>query len=77
MITTKMQRRVRTSGTLVLLGLVIELVSLLWSHPTAFTFFLVPGAFLLAAGTLLYLYSLASVSSSSTKLSDTDVGSRA
>ena len=64
MIATKMQSRVRTSSTLVLLGLVIELVSLLWSHPTAFTLFLIPGALLMAAGALLYLYSLVSVSSS-------------
>jgi hypothetical protein len=66
MIVNKMQRRVRISSTLVLLGLVIELISLLWSHPTAFTFFLIPGALLMAAGALLYLYSLVSVSSSPT-----------
>ena len=59
----KMQRRVRVSGLLVVLGLVIELVSLLWSHPTAFVLFLVPGALLMALGILLYLFSLVSVSS--------------
>jgi hypothetical protein len=48
---------------LVVLGLVIELVSLLWSHPTAFVLFLVPGALLMALGILLYLFSLVSVSS--------------
>jgi hypothetical protein len=57
----KMQRRMRTSGALVFLGLVIELISLVWSHPTAFVLFLVPGALLMAAGILLYLYSLVSV----------------
>jgi hypothetical protein len=51
----------RTSGALVFLGLVIELISLVWSHPTAFVLFLVPGALLMAAGILLYLYSLVSV----------------
>ena len=61
MIATKMQRRVRISGTLVLLGLLVELVSLLWSHPTAFVLFLMPGALLMASGILLYLFSLVSV----------------
>jgi len=60
----KMQRRVRISGVLVLLGLATEMVSLLWSHPTAFTLFLVPGGLLMALGIVLYLYSLVSVSSS-------------
>jgi hypothetical protein len=72
MIATKMQRRVRTSGTLVLLGLVIELVSLLWSHPTAFTFFLLPGALLMACGSLFYLFSLVSVSGSPRDPRETD-----
>lgn len=75
MIATKMQRRVRTSSSLVFFGLVIELVSLLWSHPTAFTLFLIPGALLMAAGALLYLYSLVSVSSSPTESSDADSAS--
>ena len=61
MISTKMQRRVRISGTLVLLGLLVELASLLWSHPPAFILFLMPGALLMAAGILLYLVSLVSV----------------
>jgi hypothetical protein len=60
-IATKMQRRVRISGTLVLLGLLVEMVSLLWSHPSAFIFFLMPGALLMASGILLYLFSLVSV----------------
>ena len=66
MTSTKMQRRVRISGTLVFLGLIVELVSLLWSAPTAFLFFLMPGALLMAAGILFYLYSLVSVSEAST-----------
>lgn len=60
----KMQRRVRISGVLVLLGMAIELVSLLWSHPTAFAIFLVPGGLLIALGIIIYLFSLVSVSSS-------------
>lgn len=62
-----MQRRVRISGTLVLLGLVDELISLLWSHPMAFILFLMPGALLTASGILLYLFSLVSVAEPSIK----------
>ena len=64
MTSTKMQRRVRISGTMVFLGLIVELVSLLWSTPPAFLFFLMPGALLMAAGILVYLYSLVSVPAS-------------
>lgn len=61
MIPTKMERRVRISGTLVLVGLLVELTSLAWSHPTTFILFLMPGALLIALGILLYLFSLVSV----------------
>jgi hypothetical protein len=61
MTSDKMQRRVRISGALVFLGLIVELVSLLWSTPAAFIFFLMPGGLLMAAGILFYLYSLVSV----------------
>ena len=59
---TKMQRRVRVSSVLVLLGLLVELVSLFWSHPTAFIVFAGPGVLLMAIGVVVYLYSLVSVS---------------
>jgi hypothetical protein len=74
MTSDKMQRRVRISGTLVCLGLIVELVSLLWSTPTAFLFFLMPGGLLIAAGILFYLYSLVSVSQASTAEDDHAVG---
>ncbi|MFY9555552.1 MAG: hypothetical protein WAV47_12640 [Blastocatellia bacterium] len=67
MSSTKMQRRLRSAGTLVLLGLGIELLSLLWSHPTAFILFLVPGTLLIAIGILIYFYSLVSVSEPATE----------
>jgi hypothetical protein len=65
---TKLQRRLRVSSTMVLLGLLVELASLLWSHPTAFMFFLGPGALLMVIGILIYLYSLVTVSSQSANL---------
>lgn len=68
MIATKMERRVRISGTLVLVGLLVELISLLWSHPTTFILFLMPGALLIALGILLYLISLVSVDEPSVEI---------
>jgi membrane protein implicated in regulation of membrane protease activity len=56
-------RRLRLSGLLVSLGLIIEAVTLLWSHPTAFLVFLLLGATLVAAGVLFYLFSIVSSSS--------------
>lgn len=55
---TKLEKRLRVSGILIILGLVIEIITLRWSHPTAFLFFLVFGGMLMAVGILLYLYSL-------------------
>lgn len=63
---SKMQRRIRTSGTLVLLGLLVELISLLWSHPTAFVVFLVLGVALMGVGVVIYFYSVVSIAESST-----------
>jgi hypothetical protein len=51
-------RRLRLSGLLVALGLIVEAVTLLWSHPTAFLVFLFVGGLLVAAGVLLYLFTI-------------------
>lgn len=53
-------RRLRLAGLLVLLGLAVEAVTLLWSHHLAFVLFLALGGLLIAAGVLLYLWSLVS-----------------
>ena len=55
---TPLERRIRRSGILVAIGLVVELISLLWNHPTAFFLFLGVGALLMVVGVLLYFYSL-------------------
>jgi hypothetical protein len=55
-----LRRRMRLAAWLVSAGLAIEAATLLWSHPTAFIVFLAPGALLVAAGVLLYLWALAS-----------------
>ena len=53
------ERRIRWSGVLIGAGLIIQMLTLLWTHPLAFVAFLLIGCPLVAAGTLLYLYSLA------------------
>jgi len=50
--------RLQISGLLIIAGLLVELVTLKWSHPTAFLFFLLLGGSLMGAGILFYLYSL-------------------
>lgn len=58
--TTKIEKRIRLSGLLLIAGLLVELVTLNWSHPTAFLFFLLLGGVLMAAGIATYLFSLVS-----------------
>ena len=53
-------RSLRLSGSFLILGLGIELISLLWEKPLAFLLFAFVGGFLFFAGILLYLYSLVS-----------------
>lgn len=49
----------RLSGLLLIVGLFIEAISLHWIHPIAFLAFFVIGGAFLAAGVLLFLYSIA------------------
>jgi hypothetical protein len=51
-------RAFRISGVLLVLGLCTEAISLRWVHPLAFIAFFVIGGAFLAAGVLLFLYSL-------------------
>jgi hypothetical protein len=57
---TKIERRIRLAGSLLIAGLLVELVTLRWSHPTAFLFFLLLGGALMALGICVYLFSLVS-----------------
>ena len=58
--TSTIERRIRWSGMLVVAGLVVQMLTLLWTHPLAFMCFILVGCPLVAAGILFYLYSLAS-----------------
>jgi hypothetical protein len=56
-------KRVRIAGVFVLLGLVVEGLSLMWNHPLSFVAFLGIGGLLLAAGIVTYLFMLLSAGS--------------
>jgi hypothetical protein len=51
-------RRLRTAGGFVGLGLVIELLTLRWAHPTAFIAFALGSGACLGAGILVFLATL-------------------
>jgi hypothetical protein len=57
-----LDRRLQVSSVLVLVGLLIEAVSLRWDHPTAFLLFFIAGGAALAAGMLWFLVSIVSLS---------------
>lgn len=51
-------RLLRVSSLLVIVGLVLEIVSLLWFHPLSFVLFAFLAAALIGLGILVYLVSL-------------------
>jgi hypothetical protein len=52
----------RSSGALVLSGLVVEALCLAWSRPVAFVVLILVGGLLIGTGVALFLYSLIGVS---------------
>jgi predicted membrane channel-forming protein YqfA (hemolysin III family) len=57
----RMARRLRVSGVLIILGLLVEALSLIRIHPLSFLAFMFIGGGLLIAGVVIYLYSLIAV----------------
>lgn len=55
--------RLRLSGSLIALGLLVQALSLLWNHPLSFIAFVTLGGLLVAAGIVLYLFTLVNISS--------------
>jgi hypothetical protein len=53
-------RRLRISGILVILGLLTEALCLMWARPIAFVVLVVFGGALIGIGVLFFLYSLVS-----------------
>jgi hypothetical protein len=52
------RRLLQVSSALVIVGLLLEIVSLLWFHPLSFVLFVFVGATLVGLGILIYLVSL-------------------
>jgi hypothetical protein len=52
------RRILQVSSALIILGLLAEIVTLLWFHPLSFVFFIFVGVILIGAGILVYLISL-------------------
>lgn len=53
-----LERRIQSSGIILILGLLVEVLALLGHGPIAFILFVGLGGILFAAGVLLYLYSV-------------------
>ena len=55
-----LHRRLKLSSILVSAGLLVEVVTLFWSHPLTFVAFIALGGTLVGMGIVLYLYSIVS-----------------
>lgn len=62
-----MSKRLRLAGALIVAGMTIQLITLMWNHPLAFLAFLFVGSPFVAAGCLVYLYSLVTPSDAGSK----------
>jgi hypothetical protein len=60
-----MGRYLRISGVLLILGLIVEALTLCWNTAASFLSFMIFGGILLVGGVLIYMYSLVSESSAS------------
>lgn len=52
------RRNLGRAGILIVLGLLVEALTLFWSHPTAFLFFAGIGVGLVLLGIVLYLWTV-------------------
>lgn len=55
---TRIERMLQIASALIIVGLLVEIASLLWFHPLAFVLFVFISASLTALGILVYLASL-------------------
>jgi uncharacterized membrane protein HdeD (DUF308 family) len=53
-----MGRYLRISGVLLILGLIVEALTLCWNTAASFMSFMIFGGILLVGGVLIYIYSL-------------------
>ena len=57
---TFLAKRLRTAGILIVLGTVVEGLSLFWNHPLSFIAFVGIGGLLMFVGIIIYLAALVS-----------------
>jgi hypothetical protein len=57
----------RLSGGLIVLGLLVQAISLLWNHPLSFIAFVTIGGLLLTAGIVLFLFTLVNIQAAEPK----------
>lgn len=58
---SRMEKRIRVAAVLLIIGLLIEVISLQWAHPTAFLVFAFIGGAFIGLGILIFLFSLVSL----------------
>ena len=63
----RLTKHLRVAGTLIILGLIVQLASLFWNHPLSFLLFVLVGSAILVAGILVYLFAIVSIPEKSTK----------
>lgn len=57
---TKMTRRLRQAGGLIIAGLLVQGASLFWNHALSFILFISIGCLLFAIGAVVYLWAIVS-----------------
>jgi len=60
MVVPSIEKRIRWSAILVCTGLVVQILTMVWTHPLSFMAFLTIGVPLMLAGVAMFLYSLVS-----------------
>jgi predicted membrane channel-forming protein YqfA (hemolysin III family) len=65
--------KLRLSGAFIILGLMVQALSLLWNHPLSFIAFVTVGGLLLAIGIVLYLLTVVNTAAAR---SEEDAGAR-
>lgn len=56
-------KKLRVSGTLIAVGLLVQALSLLWNHPLSFIAYVTIGGLFVAGGIVLYLFTLVNIPS--------------
>ena len=56
-------KKLRISGGLIALGLLVQALSLLWNHPLSFIAYVTIGGLFVAGGIVLYLFTLVNIPS--------------